>query len=452
MTPQRIGRLKHQLQEARYRLNALHGEFAAPLRDMTFVATKDIYRMSTNGACIYFDPDWLQQLRPVSLDFMLVHQLMHIKLGHINRPQYYKGDKFHLACDIVSNAHLYEMGWRYETLPRVGMIFYETFYPKHWGTELDAETAMVCVPFDPAAETLTKRRRYMIDCDTWWDQKQDGGESGTIVLSPADRDPYGLSPGDNTGGEYSKQSKNPFRLKKEPSLPLSLPKKPKSWEASTAAEIRFLRAEQAAVAASDEAVDEFGDSPAFLERLWQQPNTPTLDWRKLLNTFVQEDVFDYSFSPPDRRMQDSPFFLPDYSAQPQTNTKEVLFMVDTSGSVDDEMLFAVYSELIGALNQFHGTLTGMLGFFDTAVYPPTPFADMEDLQQITPIGGGGTDYHCIFRYVRRCMPIPPSSIVIFTDGQCEFPEEAEADNIPVLWLFTEPNMEAPWGRSAYVEN
>ena len=105
MTEQRIRRLKRQLQESRHRLRKLNEEFAEPLREMLFVATQEVKRISTNGSCIYFDPNWLQKLSHTELDFILSHQLMHIALGHIERAKYYTGDRFHLACDIVANSH-----------------------------------------------------------------------------------------------------------------------------------------------------------------------------------------------------------------------------------------------------------------------------------------------------------------------------------------------------------
>ena len=52
MTEQRKQKLKRQLQEARYRLCQLNYEFARPLKDMYYVATKDVTRISTNGKCI----------------------------------------------------------------------------------------------------------------------------------------------------------------------------------------------------------------------------------------------------------------------------------------------------------------------------------------------------------------------------------------------------------------
>ena len=147
MTEKRIQKLKRKLQDARFRLYERVPEFAAPLYSMLFAAVDTIPRMSTNGACIYVNPGWLQGLPPVSLELMLGHQLMHIELGHIDRPRYYAGERFHLACDIIANSHLRTMGYAYDTLPRVGTLFHETFYPPTEGLGLTPEEAFALQGF-----------------------------------------------------------------------------------------------------------------------------------------------------------------------------------------------------------------------------------------------------------------------------------------------------------------
>ena len=114
MTEERKKRLKRKLMYAREALKNEYGRFALPLWDMYFVATEDVWRVSTNGLCIYFDPNWLQKLNEEALAFILAHELMHIELKYIRRETYYRGDRFHLACDIVANSHLAAMGWEAE--------------------------------------------------------------------------------------------------------------------------------------------------------------------------------------------------------------------------------------------------------------------------------------------------------------------------------------------------
>ena len=91
-----------------------------------------------------------------------------------------------------------------------------------------------------------------------------------------------------------------------------------------------------------------GNTPCFAERLLKAISERKLDWKTLLNDFIQEDVCDYSFSPPDRRFGDSDFFLPDFNEKEET-VENLLFMIDTSGSMSDEAITEVYSEIKGAI-------------------------------------------------------------------------------------------------------
>ena len=91
-----------------------------------------------------------------------------------------------------------------------------------------------------------------------------------------------------------------------------------------------------------------GEETNFYERVWRRYSDGTLDWRSLLSSFIQEEVCDYSFVPPDRRIQEFDVYLPDYNVLKET-PKQVLFMVDTSGSVSDDALAIVYAEISRAI-------------------------------------------------------------------------------------------------------
>ena len=85
--------------------------------------------------------------------------------------------------------------------------------------------------------------------------------------------------------------------------------------------------------------------------------------------------------PPDHRLQDSDLFLPDFN-EADVTTKEILFAVDASGSVEDEMLDTVYAELAGMLEQFQNKIQGVLASFDTQVYKPARFSEIDDLEAV----------------------------------------------------------------------
>ena len=161
----------------------MYKEVAAPLYNMIFVATKDVWRISTNGFCIYFDPDWLKNLKDLEIDFILSHELMHIALKHIDRPAYYYGDRYHFAADIVANGHLNVLGWNYEKIAHVGKIRYETYLPTMHGSKVTAIYAMRYTPIDPAVFETNKRKQLLIDSDEWWNRKGDSAHTGSAVGS-----------------------------------------------------------------------------------------------------------------------------------------------------------------------------------------------------------------------------------------------------------------------------
>ena len=193
-----------------------------------------------------------------------------------------------------------------------------------------------------------------------------------------------------------------------------------------------------------------GGVPDAIMRVVNALHKGQTDWRRVLREFVQEEVVDYSFLPPDRRRSDSDFFLPDFNEKELLAT-DVLFMIDTSASMTDAMITAAYSEIKDAIDQFDGKLKGYLGFFDAGVTEPKPFEDEDSFLKIRPKGGGGTSFHAVFDYVREHMlDRPPSTIVILTDGYAIFPEEDAACDIPVLWLLNNEDVTPPWGKIARI--
>lgn len=191
--------------------------------------------------------------------------------------------------------------------------------------------------------------------------------------------------------------------------------------------------------------------PAFAQRILKELKKPQTDWRTILNDFIQEEVVDYSFTPPDRRFDDSPFFLPDFNGK-EDMVADILFMIDTSGSMSDDMITAAYSEVKGAIDQFDGKLKGWLGFFDAAIIEPKPFESEDEFMIIKPAGGGGTDFQIVFEYVSKYMQDRlPASIIILTDGYAPFPKKELSMGIPVLWLLNNEEVDPPWGKVARIK-
>ena len=145
-----------------------------------------------------------------------------------------------------------------------------------------------------------------------------------------------------------------------------------------------------------------GKTPVFATRMLQELQAGQIDWRIILQNFIQEEINDYSFSPPDRRFGDSPFYRPDFNEK-EDRVKNVWFVIDTSGSMSDKAVTAAYSEICAAIDAFNGHLEGYVSFMEARITEPVAFSDMEELMAIKPVGTGGTDFSSIFKYLDQYL-------------------------------------------------
>ena len=450
MTEQRKRRLRDKIQESRERLMKRHPFLAMLLMYVKYVAVREMKKMSTNARCIYFSPDFLDKLRTSELDYLLAHQVMHIVLDHIWRPEADADDDYHFACDVLVNQELEKIGFQKDRYPHLGDIHDHIPGRCNISTEgLTPKEVRDLLAYSLYVFDERTRSRFMPDSDVYWDPHNDPDSDGILILDIPDMSGAlpielqgkngagGASEGDGGIGENAGESGGGGDSQISP----------EDWKEIVYAVSKSMKQRHDGEQGYD------SQTAGLMERILGKRQKASVDWRKLLQEFLQENVNDYSFTPPDRRFSDSEFFLPDFNEKEST-TREILFMVDTSGSVKDENLAIVYSEICGAIEQFNGKICGKLGFFDAAVSKaPCPFETVEDVLQILPYGGGGTDFGAIFRYIREEMSDQlPSCIIIFTDGDGPFPLESAALGIPVMWLLDNEEVTPPWGKRVVVQN
>ncbi len=163
---------------------------------------------------------------------------------------------------------------------------------------------------------------------------------------------------------------------------------------------------------------------------------PQIDWKEILSDFLFGKIgsSDYSFAPPDRRFSDFEIIMPAFGNCEKNDIENVWFLVDTSGSVKLSEIMGALAEIKALLNRFD-SVEAYVSFFDTRVSDPVSINCAEDLEKIVPMGRGGTSFFCIFRYLHEHMDkFAPKIMIILTDGCAEFPDEAEAMGIPVVWV------------------
>lgn len=406
-----------------------HGFYGLLLMHMIYAVSEEIETACTDGVRITFGIDFLDSLSDSELDFVMMHEILHVVLQHCFRGNVEDPEAYNIAADIVVNSNIMlENGMKASsiTLSKYGIAMHVAPDGKE-GHEYTAEQVYAMLP-----KNLNKKGN----------NKSPGSADGRAKKG------NNKSPGSAVGRakkEISKEQHQPVRVWDDHS----------QWgkyeEDDTLRDVWLKRFEDAAEAIEiRDPSNARGLLPAFAERILKELKKSQTDWRTILNDFVQEEVVDYSFAPPDRRFDDSPFFLPDFNGK-EDRVEDILFMIDTSGSMSDDMITAAYSEVKGAIDQFNGKLKGWLGFFDAAIIKPQPFSDENEFKIIKPAGGGGTDFQIIFEYVFHHMSDKlPASIIILSDGDAPFPLEKLAGGIPVLWLLNNEEVNPPWGKVARI--
>ena len=401
---------------SRMRILSNNGFYGLLLMHMIYSIDKNCETASTNGRRIVFGPQFLDEISDSELDFVMMHEILHVVLQHCLRQGKRDDFLYNIACDIVVNSNILfskKMDLSFITLKKYGESIHLAPNGKE-GYEYTAEEI-----YDMLLKMIPIRKQPSI----YREKDPSKGKQKKSKISRSRKEGFW---DDHTlwGTDEEREELHDIWLKK-------------FEDACEAISIRDPSNTQ-------------GLLPLCAERIFNKLKRPQTDWRTILNNFIQQEIVDYSFMPPDRRFNESPFFLPDFNDKDDL-VENILFMIDTSGSMSDEMITAAYSEIKGAINQFGAKLKGWLGFFDAAIIKPVPFSDEDEFKAIKSAGGGGTSFFIIFEYVRRYMQDnSPSCIVILTDGYAPFPKEDLSDGIPVLWLLNNDKVEPPWGKVARI--
>ena len=421
---EKIRQYIHRLLVARMRILCNHGFYGLLLMHMIYSIDEGCETAYTDGERIAFSPTFLDDLSDNELDFVMMHEILHVVLQHCLRGEDKDNERYNIAADIVINSTI-----MHENDDKASSITLSKY-----------GESMHIAPDGKEGYLYTAEEVYVM-----LQNKQKNSDSGNKKSKKAG----------NVGSKKGRAEKVQ-QSRKNMDKPVA-----KRWDDHSQwgkfEEDSKLRdvwvknfAECCEAIKVRDASNYRGTLPIFAQRMLEKLKKPQTDWRTILNDFIQEEICDYSFSPPDRRFQDSPFFLPDFNEMGKNdNISDILFFIDTSGSISDDDMTTAYSEIKGAIDQYDGKLQGWLGFFDAAIIEPKPFSSFEEFIVIKPAGGGGTDFQIIFEYVNQYMKEKkPNCIIILTDGYAPFPKEELANDIPVLWLINNQNVTPPWGKVA----
>ena len=356
---------------------------------------------ATDGRNFYYNSRFIDMLRPKEVEFLFGHEVLHCVYDHFGR----RGDRdpmlFNVANDYCVNGDLKKH--------RVGEFI----------------TSVPCL-YDSKYEGMSSEEVY----DDLYKNAEKITMSDLIDKLLDDHlDGEGNSDSDEDGDSKDGQGKKPK---------LSAEERQKIRD-------EIKEAVLAAAAASDGA----GNLPAGVRRIIQDMTAPKMNWRELLRMQLESTIkSDYTWMRASRRGWHMDAVMP---GQRPDELIDIAIGVDASGSIDERMLKDFLSETQGIMDQFQSFKIHIFTF-DTNVYNPAQY-NSDNLDTICDYevkGGGGTDFDCIFDYLKQ-EQIEPKRLVVFTDGYPfgSWGDECYADTVWIIHGNT--TVVPPWGQHAYYE-
>ena len=187
--------------------------------------------------------------------------------------------------------------------------------------------------------------------------------------------------------------------------------------------------------------DSAGSIPGEILRVIDELINPKMPWPVLLNRFLDQRVREeYSWA---RRNRRHSVYLPSLHSY---GLGHLTFAIDLSGSIDDDELQEVLSEIKGIRDTMCPEKMTVIGC-DTRITEIHEVDTHTDILGLKFTGGGGTSFLKVLEYVEEN---PTQALVYFTDLYGE--ENLDPVDYPVMWICNSDHKPSNIGETIYIDN
>jgi predicted metal-dependent peptidase len=369
------------LKKAKMNLILNHPFFAQIALRMEYIEDEKVGTMSISRKAIRYSPTFVKSLRLEECVGVLAHEVLHYSLGHHARGKGKEQDRWNKACDYVINPILMENKLK---------------LPSN------------CL-YDPRFNGLNAEQVYQIL------EKEEGKEE----KQPQQDEKGSGKSDDNAPQNWGKVEE---------------PEDGEEQVTEAEAKETTIQAMNAAKQAGK------GINGAF-EKAIKELLEPKKNWWELLQKYFAERAKnDYTWTRPNYKYLQMGLYLPSLHS---LELGRIVFVIDTSGSMNTGLLAKVIAELKEAMKLFNLPVT--------VIHCDSEVRKVEELEQdsaIVPIGGGGTRFQPTFDYVTENLP-DTKALVYFTDGFCrQKPTEPEYDTIWIV--YDNPTFKMEFGNVIFI--
>jgi len=353
-------------------------------------ADETIETAATDGRNLYYNSRFVMGLNPKEVQFLLAHEILHCVYDHFGRRDNRDRQMFNVAADYVVNADLkkHKIGEFITSVP----CLYDSKY-EGWSAEQ---------VYDDLAETSDNIDELIKKLlDEHLEIKKEGDESS---------------------------------------------KKPSIHEESINEIKESLRE---AMLTAHQTCHNSDHIPENVIQIIKEFTEPKINWKTLIETSLLSTIkSDFTWLRSSRKSWHLDAILP---GMDRDEMIDIVVFYDASGSITDDMLKEQISEVKGITEQFPNFKI-TLGTFDTKVHNVQIYTsgNLDDIVDYKIHGGGGTDFKCMFDYLKN-NDILPDQMIVFTDG-LPWDSWGDPNYTDVVWvLHGTTEIEPPFGTWAYYD-
>lgn len=365
---------------------------------------------AVDGKNFFYNRHFINALDNEELKFVMVHEILHIVFKHLTRRGKRNAKLWNSAGDYVINGIIYRD--RIGRFPDIGGLLDDKYKDKST---------------DEVYHILEK-------------EGNSGGNNFDVHVT--------VNGGSGSDGNDSSSSGNTTVSENgDMETEMSEDEMNEMEDEVVGAVMEAMKAAQGAGA---------GKVPGEVSRMVDDYLEPRVDWRSFIhetaNAMVKNDY--------DRRRPNRRFPIHQFGVALPTLKKddhvEFTLAIDTSGSIDNNMLQEFFSEVIGIVEVF-SSFNVDVWCFDTKVYDHSTFNqdNLDEMYDYEIKGGGGTDFMSNWEYMKEIEHMP-QIFIMMTDGM-PWNSWGDEDYCDTIFLIHDQHqisnkVEAPFGTTLYFDD
>ena len=378
--------LKDKISQAKAKLLVNYPYFGTLASKLEFEVNENIEAFKCDGKKLQYNDDYLAELSLGEVEFILANGAMHKTLSHENRKNKRSGWLWQMATDMAINDMLVENGLN---MP------YGAQYRKRFAGMY-------------AEEIYEELKGDMIREDEDLEYEADDADD---VQNEEDEK------------EQNEESKRETQEQLQEEI---LQEQLQAEEAISLLEREFHK----------------GEAPKSMERFFTLDFVGKIDWREELKVALDRYFRDdYTLLPPSKKLLYAGIYLPSSISQ----TFRLVIVVDSSGSVDEELLNEFLSEVNFLMSLVQNYQIELL-VCDDKVHSHKTFYSGDTLE-VQLKGNGGTDFRAAFEFVQRELD-DVKLLLYFTDLEGIFPQTRP--EYEVKWVSPKDG-EVPFGELLHLQ-